>query len=109
MIRIIGQRHGFRPDIVTRGQGIRTEFPSRRQQVGKLDGLVAGHAGDRRFAGDIAVHERVDHRVAEALFVVQHVMGNAKGSQTRRASSISWPAQQDPAGAPRRRDHKAAA
>ncbi len=59
-------------------QRIGAEFPSGRQKVGELDRLVAGHAGDRRFAGDIAFHERVDHGVAEALFVVEHVMGNAQ-------------------------------
>ena len=48
------------------------------QEIGELDRLVAGHAGDRRLAGDIALREGVDDRLAEALLIVEHVMRNAQ-------------------------------
>ena len=49
------------------------------QQIGELDLAVAGHARDRRFASDIAIGESIDDLVLEALFIVQNVMGDAKG------------------------------
>ena len=66
-------------DVVAGGQRVGAELVGRLQQVGELDGLVAGNAGDRRLAGDVAFGERVDHRLAEALFVVEHEMGDAEG------------------------------
>ncbi len=59
-------------------QRIRPKLAGGRQQIGELDRLVAGDAGDRRLAGDVALGERVDHRLAEPLLVVEHVMGNAE-------------------------------
>ena len=76
--RIVRQGNGLGADIVAGRQRIGAEFLGRGQEIGELDGLVAGDAGDRRLAGDIAFHERVDDRVAEALLVVEHVMGNAE-------------------------------
>ena len=46
----------------------------RLQQVVELDLLVAGDAGDRRLALEIAVGERAHHRLGEARLVVEHVM-----------------------------------
>jgi hypothetical protein len=59
-------------------QRIGAEILGRRKQIGELDGLVAGNAGDRRFAGNIALGERIDHRLAKALLVIEHVMRNAE-------------------------------
>ena len=48
------------------------------EEIGKFDVLVAGDAGDWRLARHIAACEGVDDLFAEAGFVIQHVMGNAK-------------------------------
>ncbi len=48
------------------------------EQVDELDRLVAGNARHRRLACDIAVGEAVDHRLAEARFVIEHVMRDAE-------------------------------
>ena len=39
-----------------------------------LISLVAGDAGDRRLALRITAGEAVDHLLAEALFVIEHIM-----------------------------------
>ena len=55
------------------------------QQVAELDRLVAANARHRGFAAQVAVGELVDHRVLEAAFVVQDVVGDAQafGGQAR--------------------------
>ena len=69
---------GARADVVAGGQSVGAEVLRGGQKVGKLDRLVAGNAGNRRFAGDIALGEGIDDRLAEALFIVEHVMGDAE-------------------------------
>ena len=59
-------------------QRIGAEFPGGRQQIAELDRAVARDAGDRRLAGQIAFGEAVDHRLAEARLVVEHVMRDAE-------------------------------
>ena len=54
------------------------EFAGGRKQVAKLDGAVALDAGHRCFAERVALGKIVDHLLAEAAFIIQHVMGNAK-------------------------------
>ena len=66
-----------RADVVAGCECCRAEFLRGGQEVSELDGLVAGHAGDRGLEGDIALGEGIDHRLAEAILVVQHVMRNA--------------------------------
>ena len=46
----------------------------RLQEIVELDLLIAGDAGDRRLALEIAVGERAHHRVGEAALVIEHVM-----------------------------------
>ena len=53
------------------------ELPRGLQKVAELDGAVALDAGDRRLAVEIALGEAVDHRLAEARLVVEHVMRDA--------------------------------
>jgi glycerate-2-kinase len=65
-------------DVVAGGECVSAEFLRRRKQVGELDSLVAGYAGDRRLAGHVARREGIDHRLAEALLVVEHIMRNAE-------------------------------
>ena len=60
------------------GQRLGAQLARRVQQVGELHFLIAAHAGDRRFAPRIAVGEILDHALAEAAFVIQHIMGNAE-------------------------------
>ncbi len=67
-----------RAHVVAGGQRVGAELARGLQQVGELDGLVARDAGDRRLAGHVALRERIDHRLAEALFVVEHVVRNAE-------------------------------
>ena len=55
----------------------RVEVLGAGQQVGELDGAVAGDTGDRRLATEIALDEFIDHRFPEAGFEVEHVMRNA--------------------------------
>ncbi len=59
-------------------QRIGAQIARGRQKVGKFDRLVAGNAGDRRFAGNIAFGEGIDHRFAETLFVVENIMRDAQ-------------------------------
>jgi hypothetical protein len=63
---------------VAGGQGGRIELARRRQQIREFNGLIARHARDRRLSPRIALGERLDHRLAEARLVIEHVMGNAK-------------------------------
>ena len=69
---------GAGADIMPGGQRIGAELLGGRQKIGELDRLVAGDARNRRFAGDVALGEGVDHRLAEALLVVEHIMRNAE-------------------------------
>ena len=68
----------FHPaDIMAGGQRLGAQLARGVQQVGELDLLIAAHAGDRGFAAHIAVGEILDHLLAEAAFVIQHIVGNA--------------------------------
>ena len=60
------------------GERIRAELLRGLEEVGELDRLVAGDAGHRRLARGIAVGEAVDHRVPEALLVVEGIVRNAE-------------------------------
>ena len=66
------------PHIMSGRERIGAEFLRDVQQIGELHALVAAHAGDRRFAARVGGGEILHHRPAEALFVIQHVMRNAK-------------------------------
>lgn len=63
---------------MTRRQRLRAQVTGRVEQVVELYLLVAADAGNRRLPGDVAVGEGIDHRVLEALLVVEHVMRNAE-------------------------------
>ncbi len=69
---------GMAADIVACRQSIGAEIAGRLQEVGKLDGLVAGNARDRRLAADIARGERIDHGFAETCFIVEDIMRDAQ-------------------------------
>ncbi|MNV07104.1 hypothetical protein D3C71_975200 [compost metagenome] len=59
-------------------QGIRAQFLRGGKQIGEFYRLVAGHAGDRRFAHGIGFGKGVDHGFTEPRFVIQHVMGDTE-------------------------------
>jgi len=61
-------------DVVAGGKRGCAEMAGRGEQVGEFDGLIAGDARYRCLAGDVAVGEALDHRLAEALLIVEHVM-----------------------------------
>jgi hypothetical protein len=65
------------------GQDLGAELARGREQVAKLDRLIALDARDRRFARDIALGEAVDHHLLEAALVIQHVVGNADALRHR--------------------------
>ena len=82
--------------IVPRDQRRGAKLAGGLQKIGKFYGLIAAHAGDRRFAREIARCEIGDDRFLEAILVVQHVVRDAGASATRLASMMSRPAQQAP-------------
>ena len=45
----------------------------------ELHGLVAADAGNGRLAAQVGVGEILDHLLAEAAFIVEHVVGDAHG------------------------------
>src|SRR4051794_39358802 len=65
-----------RGDIMSGRERAGAKLARGRQQVAKLDRAVALDARHRSFAERVAVGEIVDHRLAEAAFVVEHVMRN---------------------------------
>ena len=69
--------------IVAGRQHVRAEVARGAEQVGELDRTVALDAGHRRLARRIALGEAVDHRRAEAVLVVEHVMRDADALRDR--------------------------
>ncbi len=59
---------------MARGKRAGAEIARHLQHVAELDLLVAGHARDRRFAGEIAVGELAHHVRREAALIVEHVV-----------------------------------
>src|SRR5690606_31342658 len=55
------------------------ELPRRLQEIVELNRLITGNTRDRRFAGHVALRERIDHGLTEARFIIQHVMSDAEG------------------------------
>ena len=85
---------GAQLDVVAGGERVRLELARGRQQLVELDLLVADHTRDRRFAGHIAVGERLHDRRLEALLVVEDVVrrcpagrrpGGRRGCPARRS------------------------
>ena len=66
------------PDIMAGGEAIGAELAGEAQQIGELHPLVARDAGDRRPPARIFVGEALDHALAEAALIVEHVMGDAE-------------------------------
>ncbi len=73
--RSIGE--AARSNIVPGGERGGAELAGGRKQIAKLDRAVALDAGHRRLARCIAVGKIVDHRLAKAVLVIQHVMRDA--------------------------------
>lgn len=66
-------------DIMPRGHAIGVQFLRRCQQILELHPLVAADAGHRGRACQIGIREFLDHRFAEHVFVIQHIMRKAHG------------------------------
>ncbi|MCY1536261.1 hypothetical protein D9M68_717090 [compost metagenome] len=64
--------------IMAGGQHVGAEVARHFHQVDELDRLVAGNARHRRFALLIGIGKGRDHALLEALFIVEHVMGNTQ-------------------------------
>ena len=73
----IRARHLARDDVVAGRQHVGAEILRRGEQVAELHGLVAGHAGDGRAPRQVGVGEGLDHALAKARLVVQHVVREA--------------------------------
>ena len=71
-------RPGPALDIMACRQRIGAKIHGSLQQIAELDGLIAGHAGDGRLAGEISVGKGVDDRLAEILLIVENIMGHAE-------------------------------
>ena len=69
---------GAAGDVMAGGEAIGVQIARGGQQIGKLHRLVAGDARHRCLASQIALHERIDDRVAESAFIIQDVMRDAK-------------------------------
>ncbi len=54
--------------------GVGAEVTGRVQEIGEFDVLIAAHARDGRFARDITLGKRGDDLVAEAAFIIEHVV-----------------------------------
>ena len=65
-------------DVMAGGHCGGAELARGLQEIRELDRLVAHHAGDGGLAVGVALRKRPDHRIAEALLVVEHVMGNVQ-------------------------------
>ena len=65
-------------DIMAGRQEIGAEVVRRLEEIGELEVLIAGDARHRRLAGDIGSGERLDHLLAKALFVIEHIVRNAE-------------------------------
>ena len=65
-------------DIMARRQQIGAEVVCGGVQIGEFHVLVAGHARDRGFAGDVGSGEGLDHLLTKALLVIEHIMRNAE-------------------------------
>ena len=69
---------GHPAHVVAGGERVGAELPRHSQEVAELDRLVAAHAGDGSLATHVGIGEIVDHRVQEAAFEIEHVVGNAE-------------------------------
>src|SRR5687768_6021684 len=65
--RVVSGRHRVRAELVCEVQELR-----------QLDAAVAAHAGARRVALEVAVHERLDHDAPEKLAPVEGVVREAE-------------------------------
>ena len=65
-------------DIMAGRQQIGAEIVGGVEQIGEFHVLIAGDARHRSFARDIGSGERLDHLLAKALLVIEHIMGNAE-------------------------------
>ena len=65
-------------DVMAGCEAVGVEVARGGQQVAELDRAVALDAGDRRLAGEVALGEPVDHRIAESVLVVEDVVRDAE-------------------------------
>ncbi len=66
------------PDIMAGGEAIGAKIAGEREQIGEFRPHIAFDAGNGRASGEIFVGEIVDHRVAKAAFMVEHIMRDAQ-------------------------------
>ena len=64
--------------VVAGGDRLRADALGRFEEAVELDEVVAEGAGDGRAAGNVVVHKRLDHLRFEAVFEIDHVVGNAE-------------------------------
>ena len=64
--------------IMAGDEARRAQLSGGRQQIAKLDGLVARNAWNRRLAAEIGIGKWLDNRLAELRFIVEHVVRNTQ-------------------------------
>ena len=57
-------------------EDICAEIPRGFQQIAEFDFVIAGDAGDRRFARHVAFGKTVDHLGGKACLIIQNVVWN---------------------------------
>ena len=75
----------FALDVMAGGHAIGVQILRRGQQILELHPLIAADAGHRGCARQIGIGEFLDHRLAEGVFVIQHIMRKAHGFGHARA------------------------
>src|SRR5262249_7117334 len=74
-------RQRGRGNVMPGRQHFGTKATGRRQQVPKLEGLIAVDTRDRSFTRHVAVGEAVHHRLLEATLIVENVMRYADAAR----------------------------
>ena len=65
------------------GKAVGFEVTRSSQQIGKLHRLVTTHTGDWRFTAKIAIGKILHDLIMKPIFVIKHIMRNAKTSGNR--------------------------
>ena len=77
-------------NVMPSGHAISVQILGGGQKILELHPLIAADAGHRGRPGQIGIGEFFDHRLAEGVFVVQHVMRKAHGlGHPRRIMNVA--------------------
>ncbi len=77
-VKLGSVRTGNAPHIMPGSERRRAKVACGRQEIAKLDALIASNARDRSFAALIGVGEILDDFFAKPILVIEYVMGDAE-------------------------------